>query len=420
MIGAVIQSMALRLIRDRGALALAFVLPAFIYLVFASIFAGTTSGETTMRAGLVDISDGAIEPAVIDDLLNSEKLNVVHDPAWTRPDATRLLRDNHVDGVIMLTGSISAPDEETPVVILAEPSRRVAALSIGAEVAGVIAEKAPQLMMARQAAELEAITGARTPEQSARLEAALGAMTSQGAAQDTVPEDPALSANVPIVEFELVGASTESGESDSGAIASAAYYAGAVAIMFTLFACVHGAMIITEERENGVNGRLILSRADAAALSLGRLIFLAILCTLQYAAIFTLAALVFHVDVLGSVPALAIMTASAAFASAGLGLAVVSLFPTAQLAHGASSFLVLIVSAIGGSMAPRYLMPEWLQEIGAWTPNAWAIDGFYKVFAYQADAGEIGEKALLLAGLGAFGFVISAGLAYRINHHSPS
>ena len=38
------------------------------------------------------------------------------------------------------------------------------------------------------------------------------------------------------------------------------------------------------------------------------------------------------------------------------------------------------MSALGGSMVPRYIMSERMQEIGHFTFNAWALDGFTKVF----------------------------------------
>ena len=42
--------------------------------------------------------------------------------------------------------------------------------------------------------------------------------------------------------------------------------------------------------------------------------------------------------------------------------------------------LVLTMSALGGSMVPRYLMSDSLQKIGLFTFNAWAIDGYDKIF----------------------------------------
>ena len=51
----------------------------------------------------------------------------------------------------------------------------------------------------------------------------------------------------------------------------------------------------------------------------------------------------------------------------------------AQLS-GLSTIVILTMSALGGSMFPRFLMSETMQKFGLVTFNAWALDGYLKVF----------------------------------------
>jgi ABC-2 type transport system permease protein len=67
-----------------------------------------------------------------------------------------------------------------------------------------------------------------------------------------------------------------------------------------------------------------------------------------------------------------------AVASFGMLLASVSRTRAQQAAI--STLIILTMSAVGGSMFPRFLMPEMMKRIGLLTFNAWAIDGYTKVF----------------------------------------
>ena len=63
----------------------------------------------------------------------------------------------------------------------------------------------------------------------------------------------------------------------------------------------------------------------------------------------------------------------------------------AQLS-GFSTILILTMSALGGSMFPRFLMSETMQRVGLVTFNAWALDGYLKVFWRDAAFGSCGRR----------------------------
>jgi ABC-2 type transport system permease protein len=58
-------------------------------------------------------------------------------------------------------------------------------------------------------------------------------------------------------------------------------------------------------------------------------------------------------------------------------------------------------------------MPEKLQKIGLVTLNAWAIDGFQKIFWRGEPLWSIWPQVLVLAGLGAAFFLIARRMAER-------
>lgn len=54
MINAIFRVMMLGLLRDRGALAMAFILPPVIYMIFAAIFSVTAGGDLRLKVAILD------------------------------------------------------------------------------------------------------------------------------------------------------------------------------------------------------------------------------------------------------------------------------------------------------------------------------------------------------------------------------
>lgn len=74
------------------------------------------------------------------------------------------------------------------------------------------------------------------------------------------------------------------------------------------------------------------------------------------------------------------MGVSTAFAVAAFRILLANACKTRAQLGALSTLVILIMSSIGGSMFPRFLMPEGMQQAGLLTINPWAIDGFTKVF----------------------------------------
>jgi len=128
---------------------------------------------------------------------------------------------------------------------------------------------------------------------------------------------------------------------------------------------------------------------------------------------FLWARVAFQLPLFAHVPGFITMTAVTAGAAAALGLVLATLAQTRSQLSGFSTILILTMSALGGSMFPRFLMSEGLQKVGLLTFNAWALDGYLKVFWRNAPLWQLWPQVSVLVGLTGTFLVIARLLARR-------
>ncbi len=400
MILAILRVMWLGLFRDRGALAMAFILPPIIFVIFAAIFSGAGGGDMRLQVAVADLVADAESRQLVALLEDDPELRVslaasVIDPVGMR----ERVRRGEVDVGVVIREPLSAPllEGETRILILADQGRVLAGAMVAGKVGSLIERKMPEVGLSRTVQLVEALVDGYTPVQQERLAEALqhAGETGEGAGP------------VPLAEVETL-------QGQGGGDGAVNYYAGAVAMLFLLFAAMQGAASLIDERQSGVVDRLLIGPGGSAVVILGKALFLVLQGVLQISLIFLVAWLAYGVDLPGNFLPWLMTTLMAAIAAAGLALALCVACSTRQQAQTLSTFFVLVLSAVGGSMVPRFMMPPWLQDLGWLTPNAWAIEAYQAVLWRGAPVAELLPAWAVLGGAGLLAIGLAAMMAQRL------
>ncbi len=191
------------------------------------------------------------------------------------------------------------------------------------------------------------------------------------------------------------------------------FYAAGLGVMFLLFSASGAGGALIEEAESGTLDRILATRVSMTTLLLGKLVYLAGIGVVQLILMFGWGALVFGIDLWNHIPGFLLMTVATAIASSTFGLMLASVCRSRMQLVALSNLSILVMSALGGSLFPRFLMPEKMQKIGLVTINAWAFDGFQKVFWRDEPLWSLWPQVLVLTGLGVVFFLVARRVARR-------
>ncbi len=418
----VLRVMLLSLARDRGALALSFLLPVAFFLVFAAIFGGASGDAPRIDIAIADEGRTEETGRLVRALARESALSLLDGsgrratgttPALTGDQVRTLVKSGRADvGLIVRAGAGSMTSlwqggeaKNPPPLTLVEDSAKGVAAQI---VLGLIQKAyfgAMPDVMARDGVKMFSDeVGGLTPEQRRKWEEALADIKADAEDADQERES-ATSLD------ELVAVETVTGR--SAGQNQIAYYAGAVAVMFLLFATAHGAAVLLEEKDAGILDRVLAGPGGMGPLLGGKFLFLVLSGVVQVSCIFAVAWLIRGVDLPGHLVGYGIVTVAAAAAAAGLMLALTTLCSTRRQAASVSTIGILILSAVGGSMVPRFFMPPLLRSLGWLTPNTWALEAYAKVFWRDEPLPALAGPVALLLAVALGGLLLARRLARR-------
>ena len=408
MIATVAKVMWLSVWRDRGALLLAFGLPPLMFLVFAEVFSGAGDSDLDMRVALLDSAQTPLTRQIGDAIVALDGIEPVEHALTAEAAGAAgledLVRQAKADAGVLIRAEPDGDVRAEPaIVVIGDASRALAASIVTGRVQRLLQAEFPGLGVQRAAAQIDALAGPYSQQQRRALDRALAELNLAG--QDTENEEVSLQNQV--VAQRLLGGGRQI---DDGV----PYYAGAVAILFLLFSAMQGAISLIDERNSGIVDRLVAGPGGYTVVVIGKGLFLTLQGLAQAGLIFAVAWWLYGIDLFGHFGSWLITAVLAAAVAAWLGLLLASTCRTRQQAQTASAFVVLILSAIGGSMMPRFLMPGWLRELGWFTPNAWVIESWHGIFWRGEGPAELAIGWGVLLAIALVAMLISVWLANRL------
>ena len=172
------------------------------------------------------------------------------------------------------------------------------------------------------------------------------------------------------------------------------------AILMLLFSVAGIGTSILEEKENGTINRLLFSPLSLKTILFSKMLFALFIAILQLTVMFLFSWVFLDLDITINPEALVLMILSTSFAVSSLGIFLAAIAKSRQQALSLSTLIILVMSAIGGSMIPLFIMPDIMNDIAVVSVNYWSIQGFYDIFWRSLPLSEIIPKILLLTGTG--------------------
>ena len=188
---------------------------------------------------------------------------------------------------------------------------------------------------------------------------------------------------------------------------------GGWAIQFLLFAVSASATSLFRERDAGIFQRLLAAPVTRAQILWSKFLYGVVLGLVQLLVLFAASSLLFNIEILPNLPLLAVVCVFAAAACTSFGMLLAAISSSPEAANGLATFLIMLMSAIGGAWFPVSFMPQFIQQFSKLTLVYWSMEGFSAVL--WAGQGFV-QLLPILAVLGTITAGVMGLAIWRFNH----
>ena len=424
-----------RLVRDKAALSLTFIVPFALIYLFGQVFGvnRTDTGPSGIPLAVVNESDNPAAAQLLAALQAERAFFVV--TKFTNPDKSLrplaeadlrpLMKANRFRFALVIPRDLVRDDEiGLRLKILSNPRNEIETQTVNGILQKTIFSNVPQLLGQSLQARAKKTLG------SPKLAAFNGSIATTVA--KTFGGDPAaIQRDMERGDFGLGAAAAgtpASAEGKGGAdffsqlvkidreqvvgrdvkAPAATHIVGGWAMQFLLFAVSASAGALFHEKEHGLFQRLLSTPATRADILWSKFLYGVILGLVQLVVLFAAGRLLYGIDVEHHLPFLMLVCVFAAGACTAFGMLLAAVSPSPEAARGLATFCILIMSAVGGAWFPVSFMPEFIQRVSKLTLVYWSMEGFDQVLWANASFAE------LLPTLGILGGITAAVMAVAV------
>ncbi len=399
----------LNFFRNKAAVSLTFLVPFAMIWLFGNIFNVNRkdSGPAGIPLAVVNASDNPAAVKLVEALQAEKSFRVITQfvnpdksiRPLTEADLRPLLRGAGADthfALVIPADLVSGPGFGLHLKILSNPRNEIETQTVNGILQKTIFTAIPQLLgqslQARAKNRLGderfkqfngSIAGAVSnafggdKEQIERsMEAGdfgLGAATKASATPTTsgAPSADVFSRLIRIEDEQVVGADVKSPFATS--------VVGGWAMQFLLFAVSASAASLFRERDAGIFQRILAAPVTRAQILWGKFLYGVSIGLIQLLVLFYAGRILFGIEVEKHLGLLVLVCTFAAAACTSFGMLIAAIAPNAEAAGGLATFLIMLMSALGGAWFPISIMPAFIQQFSRLTLVYWSMEGFSAV-----------------------------------------
>ena len=374
------------MIRDSKALLIMLAMPLTLIFILGNALGGLVNNNIEIgqfTVGVVNKDNGLYSQIFLNEYLRSEDVHKVMNVfAVDENKGIEMLKNKVAPAIIIIPQNFSENINKgiaTKVEILAQPDNNIKSHIVKGYVSGYFETFSTMY------------SGAKVLVNEFEREGVNVKPPFKGLPKElTIISEIAKKSDISSIQFK------EANQKENKSISMIQYYSAGMLAMFILFGCVFGSKSLLEERENNTLNRVLSTGLSKNRLLIGKFIGFLIIGVLQALAIMLLTWLFFKVSWGSSIAGLLLLAFSGCFAAAGMTIMIAGISKSSKSAAGFASLLIQLMSMLGGSMIPIYLMPKGMEMVSSITINKWLIKGFTDIMLGGGVNGVLTYVAILL------------------------